>query len=104
MFDWQALSNFFIAMAVGVFLATMVQFVSLDLVIQVNPKSEDAATALFFATWITQLTVIALMMTQFNPVHSSSPIYTVFGIWVFAVSFYLSIRLSQTIPRWWGYV
>ena len=104
MFDWQALSNFFIAIAVGVFLTTMAQFISLDLVIQVNPKSEDAAAALFFATWMIQTIVITLMMTQVNPVHSSSPIYTVFSIWVFAVSFYLSIRLSQTIPRWWGYV
>ena len=48
MFEWQALSNFFIAIAVGVFLATMAQFVSLDLVIQINPKSEDMAAALFY--------------------------------------------------------
>ncbi|WP_297479081.1 hypothetical protein [Thermococcus sp.] len=104
MFEWQALSNFFIAVAVGAFLVTMAQFVSLDLVIQLNLKSKDVARALFIATWMVQTIIIALMMTQFTPVHSSNPIYTVFSIWVFAVSFYLSVRLSQIIPRWWGYV
>ena len=104
MFDWQALSNFFIAIAVGLFLATVAEFISLDLVMQVNPKSEDAAAALFIISWMAQLAVIALAMTQFKPISSPSPFITAFSVWVLMLSIYASIKMPQTVLRWWGYV
>lgn len=104
MSDWQAISNFFIAISVGLILMTVATLVSLDLVKQVNPKSKDRAAALFTTTLMMQWAVIALAMTRFTPISSPSPIVTAFSIWIFAMSIYASFKINLVVQRWWGYV